>query len=58
MLIIAKKEMERERIYRGRFDELQKEIMIGVEELKRGEGVDGEIAMKQLRQEMIQLFRE
>ncbi|MCC5598933.1 type II toxin-antitoxin system ParD family antitoxin [Nostoc favosum] len=41
---------ERERIYKGRFEELQKEIMIGVEQLDRQERLDGREVIEQLRQ--------
>ena len=45
---------EKERIYKGRLEELRKEVMIGVEQLRRGEKIDGETAMRQLREEIIQ----
>ncbi|MEH1852834.1 MAG: type II toxin-antitoxin system ParD family antitoxin [Nostoc sp.] len=41
---------ERERIYKGRFEELQREIMIGVDQLDRGERLDGREVIEQLRQ--------
>ncbi|WP_373528645.1 type II toxin-antitoxin system ParD family antitoxin [Nostoc sp.] len=41
---------ERERIYKGRFEELQREIMIGVEELDHGLRLDGREVIEQLRQ--------
>ena len=41
---------ERERIYKGRFEELQREIMIGIEQLDRGEMLDGREVIEQLRQ--------
>ncbi|MEA5626338.1 MULTISPECIES: type II toxin-antitoxin system ParD family antitoxin [Nostoc] len=41
---------ERERIYKGRFEELQREIAIGVEQLDRGERLDGREVIEQLRQ--------
>jgi len=41
---------ERERIYKGRFEELRREIIIGVEASERGEVVDGEIVFSQLQQ--------
>ncbi|MFN6526802.1 type II toxin-antitoxin system ParD family antitoxin [Nostoc sp. ChiSLP03a] len=41
---------ERERIYKGRFEELQREIMIGVEQLDRQERLDGREVIEQLRQ--------
>ncbi|XWK87888.1 MAG: type II toxin-antitoxin system ParD family antitoxin [Phormidium sp.] len=45
---------ERQQIYKGRFEELKREVMIGVEQLERGEKIDGETAMRQLTQEIIQ----
>ena len=48
---------ERDRIhsiYKGRFEELQKEIQIGIDQFERGDTVDGAIAMEQLRQELLQ----
>jgi antitoxin ParD1/3/4 len=36
-------------LYKGRFDELQREIMIGVEASKRGEVVDADTVFKQLQ---------
>ena len=45
---------ERERIYKGRFDELKREIAIGVEQLERGEVIDGEIVFRQLEQKLQQ----
>ncbi|MCC5647237.1 type II toxin-antitoxin system ParD family antitoxin [Nostoc sp. CHAB 5824] len=41
---------ERERIYKGRFEELQREIMIGVEQLDRQERLDAREVIEQLRQ--------
>lgn len=41
---------ERERIYKGRFEELKREIMIGIEQLDRGEKLDGREVIEQLRQ--------
>jgi antitoxin ParD1/3/4 len=41
---------QRERIYKGRFEELQREIMIGVEQLDRQERLDGREVIEQLRQ--------
>jgi antitoxin ParD1/3/4 len=41
---------ERESIYNGRFEELQREIMIGIEASERGEVVDGREVIEQLRQ--------
>ena len=41
---------ERERIYKGRFEELQQEIIIGIKQLDRGEMLDGREVIEQLRQ--------
>ncbi|MBD2609179.1 type II toxin-antitoxin system ParD family antitoxin [Scytonema hofmannii FACHB-248] len=41
---------ERERIYKGRFEELKREIAIGVEQLERGERLDGREVIEKLRQ--------
>ncbi|MDZ8228142.1 type II toxin-antitoxin system ParD family antitoxin [Nostoc sp. ChiVER01] len=41
---------EREHIYKGRFEELQREIMIGVKQLDRQERLDGREVIEQLRQ--------
>lgn len=45
---------EREQIYQGRFEELKREVMIGVEQLEHGNKIDGETAMRLLREEIIQ----
>ncbi|MCT7949327.1 type II toxin-antitoxin system ParD family antitoxin [Ancylothrix sp. C2] len=45
---------ERERIYKGRFEELKKEIMVGVEASERGEVVDGEMVFSELQQKLQQ----
>lgn len=46
---------ERERIYKGRFEELRREIMEGVEASERGEVVDGEVVFRRLEQKLQQL---
>lgn len=46
---------ERERIYKGRFEELRREIMVGVKASERGEVVDSEIVFSQLQQKLQQL---
>ena len=46
---------ERERIYKGRFEELRQYILVGVEASERGEVVDGEIVFSQLQQKLQQL---
>ncbi len=43
-----------ENIYKGRFEELQRLIMIGVEASERGEVVDGETVFHQLQQKLQQ----
>ena len=45
---------ERDRIYKGRFEELRREVLIGVEQLDRGEVVDGEIVFQQLQEKLQQ----
>lgn len=45
---------ELERIYQGRFEELQREIAIGIEAAERGEVVDGETVFLNLRQRLQQ----
>jgi antitoxin ParD1/3/4 len=47
---------ERERIYQGRFEELKKEIAIGVAASERGEVVDGDIVFSHLQQKRQQRF--
>lgn len=41
---------ERDHIYNGRFEELRQEVLIGVEQLDRGERLDGRAVIEQLRQ--------
>ena len=43
---------ERDRIYRGRFEELKREVMIGVEELRRQEGINGEEVFSELEEDL------
>lgn len=47
--------VEREKIYKGRFEELKQEVMIGVEQLQRGEKVDGRKVIERLKSQNIQL---
>ena len=49
---------ERERIYKGRFDELKREIMIGIEASERGEVVDGEIVFAELEENIREIEME
>jgi antitoxin ParD1/3/4 len=41
---------ERERIYRGRFEELRREVLVGIEEADRGELLDAEVVIMQLQE--------
>lgn len=41
---------ERNEIYKGRFEELKKEIMLGIEAADRGEVVDGATVLHELRE--------
>lgn len=43
---------QRERIYKGRFEELKREIMIGIEAADRGELIDGETVFRELREKL------
>lgn len=45
-------EREGDSIYKGRFEELKREVMIGIEASSRGEVVDGETAIKEIRQKL------
>jgi antitoxin ParD1/3/4 len=45
---------ERDRIYRGRFEELKREVMIGVQELKRGESFHGREVINRLKANNLQ----
>lgn len=45
---------ERERIYKGRLEELQQEIRLGIEASERGEVVDGEAVFYKLQQKLQQ----
>jgi antitoxin ParD1/3/4 len=49
---------ERERIYRGRFEELQREIAIGMKAAERGEVVDGETVFRNLQPRLQQRRQE
>ncbi|MBN4001745.1 type II toxin-antitoxin system ParD family antitoxin [Nostoc sp. LPT] len=53
VILAAIKQLEvRENIYKGRFEELQRLIMIGVEASERGEVIDGETVFHQLQQKL------
>ncbi len=45
---------ERERLYQGRFEELRREILIGVEEAEQGELLDAETVISGLREKLQQ----
>ncbi len=45
---------ERDRIYKGRFEELQQEIGHGIEASQQGQVVDGEMVFRELRQKLQQ----
>ncbi len=45
---------ERDRVYKGRFEELQQEIALGVEASLRGEVIDSETVFSQLQQKLQQ----
>ncbi len=49
---------ERERIYKGRFEELKQEIMVGVEASERGEVVDAELVFAELEEDIRQIEAE
>ena len=46
---------EREKIYRGRFEELKQEVTSGVEELRRGEKIEAREAIERLKAKNLQL---
>jgi antitoxin ParD1/3/4 len=45
---------DRDRLYKARLAELQKEITIGVEEADQGELIDGEIVMQEIYEDLRQ----
>ncbi len=45
---------ERERIYQGRFEELRREVLVGVEEAEKGELLDGEAVITGLQEKLRQ----
>ena len=46
---------ERDGIYRGRFEQLKQEVMIGVEELRRQEGINAEEVFSELEEDLQQI---
>lgn len=49
---------EKEHIYKGRFEELRREIMIGIEASERGEVVDAELVFAELEEDIRQIEAE
>jgi len=45
---------ELERLYQGRFGELRREIMVGVEEAERGELLEAETVINRLQEKLRQ----
>jgi antitoxin ParD1/3/4 len=45
---------DRDSIYQGRFEELRREVLIGVEEADRGELIEGDVVFRQLRDRLEQ----
>lgn len=45
---------ERDRVYKGRLEELQKEVRIGIEASEQGQVIDGETVFRQLRERLQQ----
>jgi antitoxin ParD1/3/4 len=45
---------EHEHVYKGRFDELRREVMVGYEAAERGELIDGEVVFDNLREKLAQ----
>ncbi len=43
---------EKERIYKGRFEEMRREVAVGVEASTRGEVIDGETVFRELQQKL------
>ena len=52
MDVAIKPEREGDRIDKGRFEELKREVMIGIEASSRSELVDGETAIREIRQKL------
>jgi antitoxin ParD1/3/4 len=45
---------EHEHVYKGRFDELRRDVMIGYEAAERGELMDGKVVFDNLRAKLAQ----
>ncbi|AFY80651.1 type II toxin-antitoxin system ParD family antitoxin [Oscillatoria acuminata] len=49
---------DREKRYQEKLAELQEKITVGIESLDRGEGIDGETALRDLREKIISRSQE
>ncbi|MCT7985840.1 MULTISPECIES: type II toxin-antitoxin system ParD family antitoxin [Oscillatoriales] len=49
---------DREKRYQEKLAELQEKITVGIESLDRGEGIDGETALRELREKIISRSQE
>jgi antitoxin ParD1/3/4 len=45
---------ERERLYQGRFEELRRQVLIGIEEAEQGELLDAETVISKLQEKLQQ----
>ncbi len=45
---------ERERLYKGQFEALRREVLVGVEEAERGELLDAEVVITGLQEKLSQ----
>ena len=43
---------------KGRFEELKREIIVGVEQLERGEVIDGDVVFRQLEEKLQQRLQQ
>ncbi len=58
VIIAAIKLLKEERIYKGRYEKLKQEIMVGVEASERGEVVDAELVFAELEEDIRQIEAE
>ncbi|MCT7969807.1 type II toxin-antitoxin system ParD family antitoxin [Laspinema sp. D1] len=49
---------DREKRYQEKLAQLQEKITVGIESLDRGEGIDGETALRELREKIISRSQE
>jgi antitoxin ParD1/3/4 len=45
---------ERERLYQGRFEELRREVMVGISEAEQGQLLNGEAVISELQEKLRQ----